>query len=311
MTMALRRVAAIDAGTNSVLLLVADVDVATGKIEPVADESVIARLGKGVDASGQLDASAIQRSLEAVERFCETARSLGVQQIALVGTSALRDASNAAAFLEPAQALCQTRCHVISGDLEARMSWVSVTSDCSLGARYPLAIADVGGGSTEFASGVGPSPDYIQSVDVGAVRLTERHLQGDPPEPGELEAARTHARTELSHALSKRKAATLVGIGGTVVNLGCVAFGALNYEQVHGHRLSLKTISELIVSLASKTLHERRLTPGLEPERADVIVGGAVIFEALLTGMKLSEVTISVRGARYGIAMELAAGRWN
>ncbi len=298
------RVAVIDIGTNSILLLVAE-KAPGGRLRPVADFSEITRLGEGIDSSGTLAPPAVQRSLEAVRGFAERARELRADRIRAIGTSALRDASNAADFTAPAQEIIGTPVQVVSGEEEARLSWLSVVTDDSLHLTPPVAVADVGGGSTEIIRGDEASPFCAQSIDIGAVRLTERYLTGDPPDAESVERARSAAEGSLRSRIGDIRAAGMAGIGGTIVNIARILRGTGDHTAVHGSIVSRREISDLIGRLAGMTLTARREVPGLEAKRADVIVGGAIVFEALLGILGHESITVSIRGARFGLAGEI------
>lgn len=297
--------AAIDIGTNSILLLVADA-AKDGAITPILDECRITRLGKGVDSQGSLSPEAIEASLDALRVFTEMARSAGADEINAVGTSALRDARNSQLFLGPAAKILGTHVRVITGEDEAGYSWASVASDASLGVHWPLCMADVGGGSTELVLGDNKGSKEMVSIDIGAVRLTERCLRSDPYTHKEIEAARAMARQALGNPAKSRQVNALVGVGGTVVNLACISQNSIDHETVHATRISKSEISRIAQHLAALKLEDRRNVPGLEPARADVITAGAIIFEALLTEQALDRLTVSTRGARYGVLLEAA-----
>lgn len=304
------RFAAIDVGTNTVLLLVAE---RRGPgFAALSERAEITRLGRGVDRRGELDPEAIRETVEVLARFAAEARALGASGIACVATSAARDAANGAAFFEAARAAAGLVPQVISGAEEARLVHRSAWRDFGAPGR-PLAVVDVGGGSTEFTWGDGPSPRGRESLQVGAVRLAERGLAADPPGKGGLAALRSAAAEALrglpplSTAIAGSR---LVAVAGTVTTLAAVeqALPAYDAERVHGSRLALDRVEALLEMMADLTVEERRRLPGMEPKRADVIVaGGAILAEAMrATGFR--EVTVSDRGVRWGLLWDRFGG---
>jgi exopolyphosphatase/guanosine-5'-triphosphate,3'-diphosphate pyrophosphatase len=299
------RYAAIDVGTNTVLLLVAE---RRGEVlAPLLERADITRLGRGVDASGRLDPAAIRETVAALASYAASARELGARIVACVATSAARDAANGAEFFEAARLAAGLVPEVISGDEEARLVYASAWRD--FGGAGPLAVLDVGGGSTEFTFGNGPLPGGRTSLQVGAVRLTERHVRGDPPGAAELEALRRGALDALAPlaALSTAAAgfgcARLVGVAGTVTTLAAVAQALPVYdaERVHGAALSLADVEELVRRLAALTVRERAALPGMEPKRADVILGGAIVVAEAMRATGFERLTVSDRGVRWGL----------
>lgn len=308
------RLAAIDVGTNTVLLVVAEVR--DGRLEPVVERAEITRLGRGVDASGRLAPEAIRETVEAMGRFAAEARALGAARIVCVATSAARDAANGAEFFEASRAAAGLTPEVISGDEEARLVYASAWRDfgLTLGGPAPfppgapLAVLDVGGGSTEFTFGDGPLPRGRTSLRVGAVRLTERHVRVDPMPLSQQSVLREAAREALAplatlDGIGDVSGARLVGVAGTVTTLCSVqqALPVYDATRVHGATMLLDEIDALVVRLASLGLDERQRLPGMEPKRADVIVaGGIVVAEAMrLTGF--DRLTVSDRGVRWGL----------
>lgn len=302
------RLAAIDVGTNTVLLLVAE---RTGAgLAPVLERAEITRLGRGVDATGRLDPAAIAETAAVVGEYAAAARALGASRVACVATSAARDASNGAAFFEAVRRAAGLDAAVISGDEEARLVYESAWRDFGA-AGSPLAVLDVGGGSTEFTFGDGPAPRGRTSLQVGAVRLTERHVRGDPPSAAELAAVRDGARAALRPlaAMAAPRGGRLVGVAGTVTTLSAVAQALPAYDaaRVHGAPLSLAEIEALVTRLAALTVAARAALPGMEPKRADVILAGAVVVAEAMRATGFDRLTVSDRGVRWGLVHELAA----
>jgi len=309
------RCAAIDVGTNTVLLLVAE---RRGPgLVPVVERARITRLGRGVDASGRLDAAAIAETAACLGDYAAEARALGARDIACVATSAARDAANGAEFFAAVRAAAGLVPEVISGQEEARLVYRSAWRDFGLGGGpglpggLPLAVLDVGGGSTEFTWGDGPEPRGRQSLQLGAVRLSERLPSDDPPGSAGLQALKRAAATALAglgklQGIAELPGVRLVGVAGTVTTLAAVrqALPAYDAERVHGSALGLDDVDALLERLAALSLERRRRLPGMEPRRADVILaGGAIVAEAMRrTGF--ATLTVSDHGVRWGLAWE-------
>lgn len=297
------RVAAIDVGTNTVLLLVAE---RSGPgLVPVAERAEITRLGRGVDASGRLDPGAIRETVAVLGVYAREARTLGASRILCVATSAARDAANGAEFFEAARAAAGLAPEVISGEEEARLVYRSAWRD--FGARgSPLVVLDVGGGSTELTWGDSPDPRGRTSLRIGAVRLTERHVRRDPPLPEEVAAVRAAAREALRPASAgtpRGAAARLVAVAGTVTTLSAVAQALPAYDaaRVHGSALALAALEALLERLAALTTPERAALPGMEPRRADVIVAGCAIVVEAMRATGFETLAVSDRGVRWGL----------
>jgi exopolyphosphatase / guanosine-5'-triphosphate,3'-diphosphate pyrophosphatase len=311
------RVAAIDVGTNTVLLLVAERR--EDGVAPLVERAEITRLGRGVDATGRLDPAAIQETVRVLSAYAAEARALGASEVACVATSAARDAANGAEFFEATRAAAGLVPQIISGDEEARLVWRSAWRDFGpeVGGRTvgppagPLAVLDVGGGSTELSFGDGPAPRGRRSLQVGAVRLTERHVREDPISPGTLGALRRAAKDALAPLAGLDGAADLrrgrlVGVAGTVTTLAAVvqALPAYDAERVHGSTLLLAEIDHLVARLAALTVAERAALPGMEPKRADVIVAGGVVVAEAMRLLGFERLTVSDRGVRWGLVYD-------
>jgi exopolyphosphatase/guanosine-5'-triphosphate,3'-diphosphate pyrophosphatase len=304
------RVAAVDIGTNSVLLLVAEGDGAD--LRRVHDACTITRLGQGVDRTGVLADAAVERTLACLAGYAGVARDLGVERIAAVGTSAMRDARGGERFLEAAERLLGVRPEVVSGEREAALTFDGAL--VGLGIEGPVAVFDVGGGSTEVIVGrtdaAGGHIDRAVSLDIGSVRLTERHVHGDPPAEAELAAVRADVDTALASAPGVA-GTPLVGVAGTVTTLAAISLELERYvgAAVHGTRLAREELGRLRALLAGMPLAERRAVRGLEPNRADVIVAGAAIVEAVCAWAGARALTVSDGGVRWGVARALACGK--
>ncbi|MEP6978241.1 MAG: Ppx/GppA family phosphatase [Thermoleophilia bacterium] len=296
------RVAAVDLGTNSTRLLVADVD--GGRVEDLARETRITRLGEGVDERRRLLPLPIARVRNCLSDFRRTAESLGAERTLLVATSAVRDAENGEAFLGEIEWSYGFATRLVSGEEEANLTYRGVTAGRSL--EPGTIVVDLGGGSTELVT-----EDLQISLDVGSVRLTERFLASDPPTPAELEEAAAAVRALLAERVPddmRASTTAATGVAGTVTTLAALDLGLMEYdrERVHGHRISAIAIGELLARLAALPVAERRELPGLEPERAPVIVGGVVIVRELLRHLGLDELEVSEHDLLDGIALEAA-----
>lgn len=297
------RWACMNVGTNTVLLTVAD---RRGtEWTPVVERAEITRLGRGVDGSGLLRTEAIRDTVEVLARFAREARALGAREIACVTTSAARDAANGHVFFAEARRLADLTPEVISGDEEARLVWTSAWHDFGA-ASGSLAVLDVGGGSTEVCVGNGPAPRARDSIQIGAVRLTERVAPPDPPGDQARTALRQGAREALERArdlVDGERPARMVAVAGTVTTLAAVERALPVYDAgvVHGATLSLAATEELYDRLCRLTTRARAELPGMEPKRADVIVAGCAIVVEAMRLLGFDRLTVSDRGVRWGL----------
>lgn len=298
-----RRLATIDIGSNSVLLLCAERD-ANGQVTALDERIEITRLGRGVDRSGRLADEALAETLAAVAVFAETARSLGCEGPYATATSAARDASNGHLLVEGA-AKVGVAVEIIAGEREAQLSYAAVAGDLVSG-EEAVAVIDIGGGSTELILGRGAEMTWRHSYDVGSVRLTERHLSDDPPTSQQLEALTRSLKEALATVPAMQSPCLAVGIAGTFTTLATVELGleAWDASQVHGLELSLDQLKALATRLSSMTVAARRKLPGMPEKRADVIVAGAFIAVATLEALGAGRVTIGDRGVRWGYLQE-------
>jgi len=301
------RYAAIDIGSNTVKLTIAERD-PTGRLVSVLDAGFTTRIGECIERR-RLGEEPIRRTLDALERCLSACAEHEVERVYAVGTSAIRDAENREEFLQRARAIGAT-VEVLSGDDEARLSALAVRSDPRWRDAPRLAIIDIGGGSTEVICDVSNEPGDCGrvSLQLGAVRLTEACIRSDPPTASELNAARHAADDALADIVCDRPAesATAVGVGGTVTNLGSVnqALRGVANPDLHGLKLPLAEVTRQIELFATMPLDQRRRTPGLDPARADVITAGAIILERTLTHLNLDVVYVSCRGLRWGVLHE-------
>ncbi len=238
-------------------------------------------------------------------------RAAGAERIAVVGTSAMRDAEGGQAVRTHVESVFGVEARVISGDEEARLTFAGAVSGLGLPAGE-IAVFDIGGGSTEIvegcldARGAPERISFARSFDIGSVRLTERHVRSDPPTPAELDALRSAVDAELAELAPSER--PVIGIAGTMTTLAAVSLEMASYDgaRVHGHVMLRREIDRVVRELASKPLAERRSVCGLEPKRADVIVAGGIIASAVLARLGAERVRISDRGVRWGLAELLA-----
>ncbi len=303
------RLAAIDIGTNSTKMTVAEVS-ATGLLSVVSEESDVTRLGEGVDEARRLGDVPMARTLDAVVRFAEAARALGAETVLGAGTSALRDAVNGADFLVKVKASADVEVQIISGDREAELAYAAVRSDESLAipSNAALLVFDIGGGSTELILGDAIGVGRFKSLDIGAVRLSERFFRSDPPSDAELTRARQYASDALTTFPLPDASLRVAGIGGTALNIAAVTSGQSQSDpdRIHGASVSSAEVAAALHRFSSVPLADRRLIPGLEPKRADVIVAGALILDTLLTDFGSESFLLSARGLRYGLLADYA-----
>ncbi|MCL5105732.1 MAG: hypothetical protein M1133_16690 [Armatimonadetes bacterium] len=310
--------AIIDVGTNSIKLIVGRVN-ARGEVEVLSESAAITRLGEGLDIMRNISPEAEERAVEAISDMVRTARGLGCfgcmqpkqLLIRVVGTSAVRDAVNRDRLIDRLRAELGVDLEVLSEEDECRFSYLAVALDPALGTyEGPHVVADVGGGSTELALGVGSRLETGISLKLGVVRLTERFLTSDPPSSSALKSAREEADSLVSKWLKGRKPGRVVGVGGSAINLMRIhrRIPADTIEGVHGSLISRDNLTELLDTLASLTVEQRKQIIGLEPDRADTILAGAIIFERMLAASNAHQLIISTRGLRYGLLCEVLTG---
>jgi exopolyphosphatase/guanosine-5'-triphosphate,3'-diphosphate pyrophosphatase len=306
------RVAAIDCGTNSIRLLVTDLDPERGTETELDRRMEIVRLGQGVDATGQFAAEALERTFAACDQYAAVVNKLGAERVRFVATSATRDAANRDEFFAGVRARFGIDPEVITGDEEAALSFRGATQAVAAdgaGHPTPYLVVDIGGGSTEFVLGAG-SVEAARSVDVGCVRLTERHLKHDPPGPEQIAAATRDIDAAIDLAartVPLDRAKTLVGVAGSVTTIAAIALGLAEYDRdrVHLSRLSAHTAREAAERLLRSTHAERAANPVIHPGRVDVIGAGALILARITERLGLPEVVVSEHDILDGIALSL------
>jgi len=296
--------AVIDIGTNTLLLLVVD-----DQMKVLADLCEFGRLGAGLDATRHLSAESIDRSLEICRRYRAKIDELGATHIAIVGTQALREASNRDAFVGPAEQILGAPIEVISGAREAELSFLSVARTFPELAGSPYVVVDVGGGSTEIVASDGDRIIGATSVPIGAVRLTERHLKHDPPTANESRALFTDIDAVLGAdpLVATLTCATIVATAGTATTLAALAQRLSRYDAagVTGYKLATMSLDQQLARLFTANLAARREMRGMEPGRADVIAGGAAILSRLVHRLGAASLITADRGVRWGLAYTL------
>jgi exopolyphosphatase/guanosine-5'-triphosphate,3'-diphosphate pyrophosphatase len=300
------RVAAVDCGTNSVRLLVSDLD-GRGKSDVHRDMRIV-RLGQGVDRTGLLAPEALERTRLALVDYAATCAELGVERTRMVATSATRDAGNRDDFVALVEATLGVAPEVASGAEEAALSFTGATAGLDP-ADGPFLVVDIGGGSTELVLGT-ERVDASLSVDIGCVRLTERHLRSDPPTAAEVEAARKDvdaALTSVLEVVPAGQARTAIGLAGSVTTVAALALGLSSYDPVaiHLSRLSAEQVHDISASLLAMSRAERAALPVMHPGRVDVIGGGALVLAMVVERLSLSEVVVSESDILDGIALSM------
>lgn len=283
------RVAAIDCGTNSIRLLIADVsaDGARGPLTDVVREMRVVRLGQGVDATGELAPEALERTFAATRDYARLIKDHGAQRIRFAATSATRDATNRHVFVDGIRDLLGVEPEVISGDEEAALSFAGASSVLPATGEDAILVVDLGGGSTEFVLGDSNGVIAARSVDIGCVRLTERHLHSDPPTAAQIAAAEADVDAALDLAAQTvplDRATAVVGVAGSITTITAHALGLSEYqpERIHAASLDLQTISDACTNLLEMTRDERAALPYMHSGRVDVIGAGALVWRRIL-----------------------------
>lgn len=312
------RVAAIDCGTNSIRLLIADVDLpGSGALTDVVRRMTVVRLGEGVDQTGEFSAEALQRTFAAVDDYAELIRRAKVEAIRFVATSASRDVNNRSEFIDGVKARLGVDPEVIRGSQEAGLSFAGAASVLNWDVGRKVLVVDLGGGSTEFVLGTSTGAEQSISTDMGCVRFTERHMRTDPPQ--ETECSMTVFETlsfleNVGQVLPLHEADAVIGVAGTVTTVAAHALGLEDYdaEAINGAELSLDAIHQSVEQLVHTTREQRAAMPFMHPGRVDVIGAGALIWDTILDYMnKVTEGRVSTAIASEhdildGIAISLA-----
>ncbi|WP_026911337.1 phosphatase [Patulibacter minatonensis] len=307
------RLAAVDLGSNSTRLLIADID-DDGTLTEIVHRATVTRLGHGVDRTGRLDDAAVTRVLDELEVVRGLLDEHGVQRTVGVLTSAVRDAENGADLTDRVRAT-GIDARTIAGEREAALSFLGATSGRSAEER-PVAVIDIGGGSTEMIVGrVGHEPDFAVSTQAGVVRQGERHLHHDPPETDELHALAEDGRAIVAGALPadvRGRVGTVIAVAGTPTSCAAMLLELDAYDpaSTHGYRLTLAEVDELTARLAQMTDEERRGVRGLHPDRAPTIVAGCVLLSVVLRAFGVDECEVSEHDILRGAIIAAATGRF-
>jgi exopolyphosphatase / guanosine-5'-triphosphate,3'-diphosphate pyrophosphatase len=303
-------IASLDLGTNSTRVLVArPID---GELDVLDRRNTITRLGQGVGASGRLAPEAIERTLDCLRAYREILDRHGVERVRVAATSASRDAANRDEFFDAVEGLVGTRPELLSGDEEGRLSFLGATGGLDP-ATGPFLVVDIGGGSTELIVGT-ERVEGVMSIDIGCVRLTEKFLLHDPPQPEELTACISLSEAYLDDVAREipavAEARTLVGLAGTITTVAAVEIGLETYDRdrIHHFHLTRDAAEDVFRTLATEARADRIHNPGLEEARADVIVAGCCVLVALFRHFGFDEMIVSESDILDGLALSLSGG---
>ena len=301
------RVAAIDCGTNSIRLLIADID--GNNFREIVRDMEIVRLGQGVDQTGQFHPDAIARTLAAVDKFAAEITKRGVEKIRFCATSATRDATNRHLFVDGVRERLGIELEVISGDEEAALSFAGAIKDLDP-SNGPFLVVDIGGGSTEFVFGTS-TVEAARSVNIGCVRMSERHFASDPATPEQIEAARTDIQAAIAQAAAVvpiTKAKTLVAVAGTATTVAAAALELPEYDRyaIHLSRISAQQTHDAATMFATKTREQRISLGYMHPGRVDVIAAGSLVLSEIMKATGATEFVASESDILDGMAFSLA-----
>jgi exopolyphosphatase / guanosine-5'-triphosphate,3'-diphosphate pyrophosphatase len=304
-------VAVVDIGTNSTRLLIADVDALSGRVIELDRRTTVTRLGQGVDQTGELAEEAMARVLATLDEYQTVIEGCQVEAAIAVLTSAVRDASNGAEFARRVSERHGLEARTITGDEEARLTFLGATSERPRDAPQPVVVIDIGGGSTELVVGATHGVTFHVSTQAGVVRHTERHLRHDPPRPDELQELAADVRrtfADVAPAAVRESVAAGIAVAGTPTSLAAIEQALEPYDptKVHGYRLSLGVCDMLLARLATMSEEQRREVAGLHPARAPTIVAGVVMLVEAMRAFGLDDVTVSEHDILHGAALRLA-----
>lgn len=304
-----KRLAAIDIGTNSVRSLIVEAD-AAGGFRVLDDEKESTRIGEGMGARRTLAAAPLQRTIQALQRMTDIARGFGAEKIEAIATSAVREAKNREIFLKRVANEVGLQVRVISAEEEARLAFLSFLRHFDLGTQRFLGL-DIGGGSAAIISAHGPHMENIHCLALGAVRLTERFMRHDPISEADYKAMRKHVKERLLalRDAGETGAHMMIGSGGTLTTIAELhkAMHAEKYAGVHGYEMRRAQVKHVLDLVRYKTLKERRKLPGLNPERADIILAGVTVVNQIMKIFEINTLRISARGIREGLILEMIA----
>jgi exopolyphosphatase/guanosine-5'-triphosphate,3'-diphosphate pyrophosphatase len=299
------RVASIDIGTNTILLLIAEVE--GGRVNPLFEMETVVRLGEGVQKNRMLMNEAMDRGLQTLNQYLERCQAMEAQKFFAVGTSALREAKNSEVFLRLAKEKLNLSIDVISTEEEAQLSFLAVAKELDLrDIKKPILVVDVGGGSTEFILGRGNQICQWISFPLGSVRFTEQFLHSDPIHNEEWEKMERRVRELLVNIPHSVDPSSMVAVGGTATTLASVEQGLDKFiaEKIHHFILKKEALKNQLLLYRSKTIEERKKIPGLPATRADVILAGGTILYLAMEELKCPSILISCHGVRYGLIYE-------
>lgn len=301
------RVAAFDCGTNSLRLLIGDLDPRTGQMRELRRDMQIVRLGEGVDQTGRLAEAALQRVFDALDGYLPLLDEHGVERVRFCATSAARDADNADAFASGVRSRLDQDPEILTGDEEARLSFLGATRTLRASLETPHLVVDIGGGSTELILG-SDEVEAATSLDIGSVRLTERHLKSDPPTRDQIDAVRRDVDAALDEcAVDLSRARSLIGVAGTVTTVAAGALRLATYERqlIHRSVIDIASVQSTVVQLLAMSVEQRKALGYMHPGRADVIGAGGIILERVLQRTPVRSVLVSEHDILDGIAWSL------
>jgi exopolyphosphatase/guanosine-5'-triphosphate,3'-diphosphate pyrophosphatase len=295
----MNRLAAIDIGTNTILLLLADI-AKDGTVFPLREMERTTRLGRGLAVTGHLHPESVKKSLQVIKDYVKLCNDMGVERVLVAGTSALRQAENEDEFLDSVHSYCGLAVQILSGEEEARLAYQAVERE--MGQGSPLLVIDIGGGSVEFVVGKRKRVSELCSLDIGAVRLTESFLRSDP-------IAETEFQEMIDHIMHSLKALTFTpprrvfGLGGTITTISAVRKGKnpSDPSRLHGSSLFLRDVSEQVLLYKTMTRRQRLEIPGLPQDRADIILAGTAVLLGAMKTLRFDRLTVSCHGLRYGL----------
>ena len=300
------RVATIDIGTNTTLLLVADCS--DDRVRVLCERAEITRLGRGIGEGGGLGQQGIERTLAALGAYAAIAAQHGASIFA-IGTEALRRAPNARDFLDPAARILGAPVEIIDGEREAALTFLAAVHSFPQETQGTAVVIDIGGGSTEIIVAQNGHVEFRRSLPLGSVRLTEKHVHSDPATPAEVAAVVTEVDSLLTTVPFPPEPATLIGTAGTVTTMAAMALHLQSYDpaRVHGYCLRRPELERQIDRLQTSTRADRDTMAGLDPKRADVILAGACILDRIALTAYADEILVSDRGIRWGLLIERVA----
>jgi exopolyphosphatase/guanosine-5'-triphosphate,3'-diphosphate pyrophosphatase len=296
-------IAVIDIGTNSIKFCMAKNS--NGIIQPLADSVHITRIGENFQQTGKISPSAMERNLPIIHELCDRARQSGVSQIIAIGTMIFRHASNADHFIQQVKTQCGIHIHVLSGDDEARLSYLAAISSIH-GISGDIIVIDTGGGSTELTFGKDKNIVKSMSFNIGAVLLTEKFCKSDPVAQHNIEQLYKHIQSEIDLNRMKNSVDYLIGSCGAITTMASMKFKLTHYDSnaIHGSILTRRDVQKQLNLLASKTTRQRKEIPGIQNGREDIALAGVCIVDCLMAKLKCDQIIVCDRGIRYGMIDE-------